>query len=472
MSTRTSRPNVTLAVLAVGGLAFSLLQSLVAPALATLQHDLHTSESDVTWVLTGYLLSAAITTPIVGRLGDVHGKRRVLLITLWILTAGTLLAALATSLWMMLVARVLQGIGGGIFPLAFAIIRDEFPRDRVSGSIGLMSALLGLGGGLGVVLSGLIIENLSVHWLFWLPFVLIALTTVAAQALIPESPNTTRVPINWVGAGLMSVGLSAVLLAVNETTSWGWGSSKTLGLMAAGAVVLALWVWSELRSESPLVDMRMMALRGVWTTNIVGLAIGAGMWGAFVLIPQFAQTPPSEGFGFDSSVVAAGTFLLPLAVAMLIIGSVAGSLERRFGSKALVVAGAISAMTGFVLILADHDAKLPLYLATGCVGVGVGLAFAAVANIIVETVPPSQTGVATGMNTVARNLGGAFGAQIAATFLATSAAGREFPTVHGYDQAFLVALIALAISALAATLIPGRARRAPARGPVTQPETA
>jgi MFS family permease len=209
---RASRPNLTLGALALAGLAFALLQSLVSPAL-TIQHEVGASESAVTWVLTSYRLSAAVATPILGRLGDVYGKRGVLIVALGGLTAGALLAAVASSLSMLIAGRLVQGLGGGVFALAFAIIRDEFPHDRVAGSIGLMSALLGLGAGFGVVLSGLIIDNLSYHWIFWFPLIAVAIALTATILFIPESPQRARGAINWVGAGLMSVGLSGVLLA-------------------------------------------------------------------------------------------------------------------------------------------------------------------------------------------------------------------------------------------------------------------
>src|SRR6202795_4124024 len=218
-------PNVTLAVLSVAGLAYSVLSSAIVPALPTIQHSLHTNETGVTWLLTGYLLSASVGTAILGRLGDMYGKERVLLWTLVALAAGTLLAALSHSLPLLIAARVIQGVGGGIFPLAFGIVRDEFPREKVAGSIGLLSAILGVGAGIGIVLSGVIVEHLNYHWLFWIPLIAILLAAVATWRFIPESPIRVPGRINWLAAGLMTVGLSTVLIAVSETTTWGWGSA-------------------------------------------------------------------------------------------------------------------------------------------------------------------------------------------------------------------------------------------------------
>src|SRR5581483_2657396 len=260
--------HATFAVLALGGISYALLQSLVAPALPTLQHALHTSESSVSWVLTAYLLSASVATPLIGRLGDMYGKERLLVAVLALLSAGTLVSALAGSMTLMLLGRVIQGAAGGIFPLAFGIIRDEFPRDRIAGAIGLMSALLGVGGGAGVVLAGPIVDHLSYHYLFWLPLVPIVAATILTHLLVPESPIRVPSRVNWSAALLMSAGLVLVLVAVSQTASWHWLSAKTIGCIAAGIVVLAAWVRVESRSEEPLVDMLMMRILGVWTTNV------------------------------------------------------------------------------------------------------------------------------------------------------------------------------------------------------------
>jgi EmrB/QacA subfamily drug resistance transporter len=456
--------NVTLAVLALGGISFALLQSLVAPALPEIQHSLHTSESMVSWVLTGYLLSASVSTPIVGRLGDMFGKERVLVVVLVMLGVGTLIAAVATSIGVLIIARVVQGIGGGVFPLSFGIIRDEFPRDRVSGGIGLMSALLGIGGGLGVVLAGVIVDSLSYHWLFWIPLVAIAGATVLAHFYVPESPVKTPGRINWLGAVLMSAGLGAVLLAISEGNRWGWASGRTLGLLGAGVVLVLLWIPAELRADEPLVDMRMMRLKGVWTTNLVAVLLGVGMYSSFILVPQLVQLPESTGFGFGASVTGAGLFLLPATLMMLVVGSLAGKLELRFGSKPPLIAGAVSAAASFLLLAVAHGHRIDIYSAMTLLGIGIGLAFAALANLIVDNVRQDQTGVATGMNTVMRTIGGAVGGQIAAALLSNNLAADGLPADNGFTLAFIVGAVALVVAIGAAALIPGRARR-PAREP-------
>lgn len=429
---------------------------MVVPALPEIQNSLHTSESAVAWVLTAYLLSASVATPIIGRLGDMYGKERLLMLVLLMLAFGTLISAVASSLWLMVLGRVIQGAGGGIFPLAFSIIRDEFPARRVPGAIGLVSSLLGIGGGAGVVLAGIVTQNLSYHWLFWFPLVIIVFTAFLTRRYIPESPVKTPAQINYRAAALMTLGISAVLLAITETSTWGWGSPKTLGLLGIGMAVILAWVREELRSREPLVDMRMMAIRGVWTTNTVAFLIGVGMYSSFILIPELVQEPASTGYGFGASVTVAGLFLLPATIAIVIVGQMAGRLERRIGSRGSLIGGSLFALACYVLLVANRSQELEIYIAAGLLGIGIGLSFSAMANLIVQNVRQEQTGVATGMNAVTRTLGGAFGGQLAATLLASNLGAGGLPTSSGFTLSFLMCLIALAAASLFAVAVPRR----------------
>ncbi len=454
-------PSLILAVTALAGLAYAVLSSAVIPALSSLEVSLHTNETGVTWLLTGYLLSASVGTSILGRLGDMYGKERLLLVTLVILAVGTLVAALATSLDVMIVGRVIQGAGGGIFPLAFGIVRDEFPRERVAGSIGLLSSILGVGGGAGIILGGLIVEHLNYHWLYWMPLAVEVAAIYATWRYIPESP--VRVPgrVNWLAATLMSAGFICVLIAISETITWGWGSPKTLGLLAAGLVGCALWVLVEVRSDQPLIDMAMMRIRGVWTTNLVAFLLGAGMYASFLIFPQFAQLPRSTGFGFGASIVTAGLYLLPAALLMTVLGTVAGRIARRFGSRAAVIAGSGVTAVAFAFLALAHAHPYDMLISAALMGIGVGLAFSALGNLIVQAVSPQQTGVATGMNTVMRTLGGALGGQIVATFLADNVS-HGLPTVTGFTASFWLQSGFLVIAVFAGLLVPATHRAAAA----------
>jgi EmrB/QacA subfamily drug resistance transporter len=453
--TERQSPQITLAVLALGGLAYAVVQSLVIPAIPVIAHSLHTSDDSAAWLLSATLLSASVVTPIAGRLGDMYGKERILFFMLVLLALGTLACALSTTIFELDVSRAVQGAAGGIFPLAFGIIRDEFPRDRVAGGIGLVSAILGIGGGAGILLGGVMLEHLHWQWLFWAPLPVIVLAMVLCYFFIPESPVRTPAKINWAAAVLMGLGLSAVLIAISEATDWGWGSAKTLGLIVAGLLICAAWVAWEFRSSTPLVDMRMMRVRPVWTTNLAAALLGGGMYASFIIIPEFVTEPKSTGFGFGASTIGSGLFLLPTTVMMLIMSLQAGRIAHRFGSKLSLLAGTIAAAAAFLLLVIAHSHPLYIYVAMAILGFGIGLSFAALGNLIVEAVPPSQTGVAGGMNTVMRTLGGAVGAQIAATIIANHVR-HGTPLVTGFTLAFAFCAGSLIVSVIATLLIPSR----------------
>ncbi|HVW18809.1 MAG TPA: MFS transporter [Solirubrobacteraceae bacterium] len=449
--------NFTLAVLVIGGVAYSLVQSLVVPALPEFEKQLHASTSSVSWLFTAYLLSASVATPILGRLGDMYGKEHVLVWTLVGLAAGSILCALSTSLVPMIVGRLIQGAGGGIFPLAFGIIRDEFPRAKVAGGIGFMSSLLGVGGGLGLVLAGPIMDNLDYHWLYWIPLIPTAFAALATWRWVPESPVKTPGRINWIGAALMSAGLIIILVVITQTTDWGWGSARTLGGLTLGLAILAVWIVQELSVDEPLVDMRIMRIHAVWTTNLAALLVGVGMYASFEVIPQYVQEPASTGYGFGASLIGSGLFLLPCTVLMVTVGQFSGAFTRRFGSKQLLVAGCAASAAAFVLLLAARSEPWQVYLAAGLLGIGTAFAFASLGNLIVEAVDQHHTGVASGMNTVMRTLGGAFGAQVCATFLSGDLVGGH-PSNHAFGLSFLTCTIAVGGAVVAALLVPSRSR--------------
>ena len=462
-----AKTGMILAVLLLAALCYAVLSSAVIPALPVFQRSLGASETGVTWLLTGFLLSASVGTAIIGKLGDMHGKRPLLVGTLLVLAAGTALGGVANSLGVLIVARVIQGVAGGIFPLSFSIIRDEFPSERVPGSIGLMSAILGIGGGFGLVVGGLIDEHLNWHWLFWIPLPVMLVSAVGARLFIPPPGARAAGRVNWVAAALMSTGMCCVLIAIAQTSVWGWTSSRTLGLLAAGLAVCAVWIMVELHSSNPLVDMALMRVRGVWTVNLAAFLLGGGLYSFFLLLPQLAQLPTSTGFGYGASVVAAGVYLLPCAVGMGVLGSLAGRVERRFSSRWALITGSIIGAVACIWLTVTSRHPYGMLVSSALLGVGIGLAFSALGNLIVQAVPETETGVASGMNTVLRTLGGALGGQIAATFVAGDVI-RGLPALAGFTRTFIMAALFLAGCAVAGILVPAAQE---AVMPAWEPET-
>ena len=461
-----SRPhyNVIFAVLLIGISAYAVLQSLVAPVLATFITALHTTQDTATWLMTAYLLAASVATPILGRVGDKVGKERMLVITLLALTVGSGLAALSHSIGLMILARAIQGLGGGLLPLSFGIIRDEFPAEKVNAAIGLGSATVAVGGGLGLLIAGPIVTHLNYHWLFWIPMVLTAIATVACWLWVPESPVRTPGKISWGAAVLLSAWLVMLLLAVSEGPTWGWGSTKVIGLFVGAVVCLPLWIWTELKSSAPLIDMRMMRLPAVWTTNVVAMLFGVGMYTVMTFLPQLVQTPRAvAGYGLSASITQSGVYLLPMTVFMFLLGIAAAPLAKRIGLKAVLVLGCVVSIPGFAALALGHSQGWQIYVASGLLGVGIGLAFSSMSAIVVQSVPASQVGVASGMNANIRTIGGAIGSGVAASVLASGVTvAHPIPKDSGYTNVFWLLVVAAVLASLAALIIPAiKGRPAP-----------
>jgi MFS family permease len=449
-----SRQRITCTVLTVAVASFALLQSLVIPVLGELQSAFHTNKGTVTWVLTAYLLSASICTPLLGRLGDVLGKKLILVATLSALSVGSLVAGLSTSIEWLIIARIVQGAGGGVLPLAFGIIRDEFPREKVNGGLSVVASLTAVGFGIGIVIAGPIVDTLSYHWLFWLPMVATVFAALGAIFLVPESPMRTPGRIPVLPAVLMSGWLVTLLLALSQGNGWGWGSTRVLGLFTAAVVLAGAWVLVENRVPVPLIDMKMMRLRGVWTTSVVGAFVGFGMFASFGFLPQLLQTPPEAGYGFGATITESGRMLLPSAAASFLVGFMTARLVCALGARLVIGVGCLASAAAFSSIALWHDATWQLYAATTLQGIGSGLVFSSLAGVVIASVPPEQTGVASGMNANIRTIGGSIGSAVMAGVVTARLGPGGVPAESGYVIGFALLAAGMLIATVATLFLP------------------
>jgi MFS family permease len=423
------------------------------PAVPHIMHALDTDPSGAAWTLTAYFLAAAVLTPIMGRLGDIFGQRRILLVVLVVSGIGHVISALGESIEVVVAGRVVQGIGGGIFPLCFGIIRNTLPPDRVSPSIGLISATVGVGGGAGLIIGGALTDHASYHWIFWLATAVTALAAACTHSFIPESPRLPGGRVDIPGAILLTVGLLMPLTAISQANSWGWGHVRTIGLITAGIVVLVAFWLVERRSAQPMVDVFTLVDPPVLMTNVATLLVGFAMLGAFTLTPQLAQADPATGYGLGLSATDAGLLLFPGMLGMLLLGALSGIVGRRLGNKyPLALGGAIASVGLFVLGL-EHGSQLALVACSTVFFCGAGLAYAAMPNLIVEAVPPAQTGEATGVNVLVRAVGFSLGAQVCAAALARTTVDGSPPTDGGFTTALLISAGVALIAAAAALFI-------------------
>ncbi|MEQ9093730.1 MAG: MFS transporter [Miltoncostaeaceae bacterium] len=468
------RPGLILTALTLCTGSFALLQAAVVPALPEIRSDLGTTVGWAGWTVTIYLLAASVATPLLGKLGDRFGRDRLLFATMAVFVLGSVLSVVAWDIWSLIVFRALQGIGGAAYPLAFSIMRDTMPPRKVGVAMGLVSSTLGIGGGLGLVMSGVIVDHASWRWLMVMGAAFGVLALASAVAFIPRSERYGSARLDIPGAVLLSAGLIMVLVALTQGTQWGWGSPATLGLAGAGAAVLAVWVLVEMRSPAPMVDMRMMRRRPVLMTNLAALFCGVMMYAIFTVLPQFSQAgaglPPDVAtlvtYGFAASVTVSALLMLPGALVMVPLGPLGGVLGRAAGYRTALVVGLILSGLGCALMALFHAEPWQIVVTYAIGAGGVAIAFGAMPKLITDAVDISETGIATGMNTVVRTLGSVIGAQVSITLVANDLIpGTAIPAEGGFITALWVGAGAALIATLFALALPTGRRDAKATTP-------
>ncbi|MYX28124.1 MFS transporter [Streptomyces sp. SID8381] len=458
------RPQAIVAVLAFGGIVVSLMQTLVIPIVAELPTLLHAAASDTAWVVTATLLAAAVATPVMGRLGDMYGKRRMLLVSLAMLVIGSATAALSDSLVPMIAGRALQGLASGVIPLGISILRDELPAERLGSATAMMSASLGVGGALGLPAAAVIADNFDWHVLFWASAALGAVAAVLVLVLVPESKVRSGGRFDAVGAAGMAAGLMCLLLAVSKGADWGWGSATTLGLFAAAVVILLAWGFFELRVEAPLVDLRTTARRQVLVTNLASIAIGFAMFSMSLVIPQLLQLPTQTGYGLGKSLLVSGLVMAPSGLVMMAVAPVSAAVSRTRGPKVTLMIGALIVAAGYGLNIALMDQLWHFVLASCVIGAGIGFTYGAMPTLIMGAVPASETGAANSLNTLMRSIGTSTASAVAGVVLAhmTTAFGPyALPSENGFRTVLALGAGAALLGFVVASFIPSRGTAAP-----------
>jgi MFS family permease len=471
------RPAAVLAVLAYAGIVASLTQTLVMPLLGQLPEILNTDPSNATWVVTASLLASAVTTPVAGRLGDLLGKRPVLVGSVVPLVIGSVICAVSSSLWPMLIGRGLQGMGVGLIPVGIAALRDLLPPAKLGSGIALISSSLGVGGALGLPLAAAVVEYSSWRYLFWGVAALAAVAGALIFAVVPSTPpRAERGRFDVLGALGLGAALVCLLLAVSKGASWGWTSVTTISLFVAAVVVLLLWGAWELRSRDPLVDLRVTARPRVLLTNAASIVIGMSMFAQALIFPQLLQLPEATGYGLGQSMVAMGLWMAPGGLMMMLSSPLSAKLSALAGPKVTLILGAI-------IIAAGYGASVPLMgepwgLMVGAIiiSLGVGFAYGAMPALIMSAVPITETSAANSFNTLMRSIGtsvasAAIGA-VLAEMSTTFAGGFSVPTENGFKVGILIGCGVAAAAAVIALTIPTAKRAAAAAVAGAQPETA
>ncbi|MDL4770793.1 MULTISPECIES: MFS transporter [Thermomonosporaceae] len=463
----TARAGGVVTTLALAGITAAIMQTLVTPLLAELPRILHTTPSNATWVITVTLLVAAVCVPVFGRLGDLVGKRPMLLACSVPLVVGSVVCALSSSVVPMIIGRGMQGMGMGMVPLGIALLRDVVPQEKLSSSIALVSASMGIGGGLGLPIAAAIAEYASWRVLFWGSAVLAAAVATLIWFMIPSVPPSAKGQrFDAPGAIGLGVGLVCLLLAVSKGADWGWSSATTLGLFAAAVVVLLAWGGWEVRSREPIVDLRTTARPRVLLTNLASIFVGFGMYASMLIVPQLLMFPKATGYGLGQSMFAAGLWMAPGGVMMMLVSPLGGKLTNVRGPKFTLISGVLVLAAGYGAALALMGSAWGLMLSIMIINSGVGLAYGAMPALIMSSVPLSETAAANGFNALMRSLGTSVGAAVIGVVLSQmtiTMGGHALTSEDGFRAGLMIGCGIALVSALIAAVIPAARKVAGAR---------
>ena len=456
------RPRALIAGLSVVVLTVAVLQTAVVPVLGIIADQLNASTVAVSWAVTANLLAAAAATPLIGRLADLHPKKRVLLSVLAVVLVGSILAATTTSLALLILGRVLQAASFALYPIGISILREELPEDRMVSAMSVLSGTLGFGGGTGLVVVGLLMrDHANYHRVFWLTTGFTVLVIAIVVLVVPARPRTATGTIDWLGAAGLAAGLSAILLAITQGNSWGWRSPGTLACAVSGvAILVGWWLW-EKRAEQPLVSIRMLTRRPIMLTNLATIFVGMGLYFAFLGLTLFVQIPrEAAGYGFGATVLEASVvYLLPGAVTGFLVALVSGRFIDRFGARPVLVVAAAAGITGFLFIAFAHSAPWQVIAASILANVYISLGYGALPTLVVNEVAAGETGVATSMNAIARTIGSSTAAALVAVLLARTVGGTSVPMESSFVAIFIggAATAALAMVLIALSRVRARA---------------
>ncbi|MQA09911.1 MAG: MFS transporter [Pseudonocardiaceae bacterium] len=437
----------TVLVICFGGFAVSLMQTLVVPLLPAFPELLNISRSLASWLVTIALVSTAIATPVLSRLGDMFGKRRLLVITLGLLLVGSVLCATTSNWVVFLIGRAVQGMSFAAIPLGISMISAVVATERVGQGIALMSAMLGIGGAFGMPFAGLIVRDADYHVLFWVCAGMACLAIAAVLLVVPESATRSPGRVDFVGMVLLAALLGALLVPLSYGSTWGWTSPATLGLFAASAVLTAIFLRYERRRTNPLVNLAALRRRPVLLTNLASILIGFAMMSNFVGVPSFLQASARTGYGFGISLLVSGLCMLPGGLLMVGVSPIAGRLISGRGPRMTLMLGASIIAAGYLAWLLLRGELWGVGASAVVISVGVAVAYGAMPALVLTATPEAEAAAATGLNTLARSIGTSLASAVSGALFAgitMSLGGGQAPA----EAAFVVLFVLGGVAAL------------------------
>lgn len=451
------RVGVWLFFVGTAALVVSLAQTILIPVLGILPDELDTSVGNVQWLLTSTLLVAAVAVPLMGRLGDMFGKRLLLLIAVGALLVGSVITALTDNIGVLIFGRAVQGISAAAIPLGISLLSSLVPRERAGTAIATVSAMLGVGGALGLPLAAVIAQHSDYHVLFWVTAGASALAFIGILTLVPRDTDLAGGKVDYIGTVLLGAALVALLYPLSQTGSWGWGSAKVIGLLCLSAVLFVVFTFTQTRIAQPLVDLVTLRRRPIMLTNIASIFFGFALFASLIGTASYVQAPEATGYGFGSSIVTGGLAMLPGGLAMLILAPVSAKLATRYGAPRILTFGAIIVAAGWLCRIVFTDSLTQVIIGATVVGAGTAIGYATMPAIINAHTPIHELAAANGLNSLVRSVGSSLASAVGGALLAASTmslGGHDIPTMDAYRELFALCAAASLIAALIALAIP------------------
>lgn len=471
-------------------------ETMLIPAIPDLIMHFHVSYSMSSWILTSYLIAGAVMTPIAGKLSDVYGRKKMLLIIMGIYTIGVSMAGFAPNISFMIIARAVQGIGMSMFPIAFSIIRDQFPRSKISIGQGVITSMFASGAVIGLTVGGLIVENYGWQSTFFtiIPISIALLLTIWRLINIVDtrkvgqsasqsdvlSYDTDNFDITDIGdkaekfafskmsnlidiKGAIALTITIisfllVLTLIETSSSNSMISFEELFFIILGLVSFIAFVKIESQEKYPLVDLKLMLNKAILPANLIIMLVGFSMFLVFQTIPILVRNPEPIGFGEDA--ISAGRIQLPFAIVLLIFGPTSGYIVSKLGSLRPVILGTTITSAGFLGLFLFHSSELLVSINLGILSTGLSLTSVGAMNVIILSTPRQFSGISLGMSTLMRIIGSSIGPALAATYmqmnqtlLSPSGVPLFYPSSLSFNLIFLSAVItSLASTGLAVML--------------------
>ena len=458
----TRNAKLTIGIMAMMGILITYVETMVTPAIPILKNDFNTNYDRLSWVITAYILSGTVSAAIFGRLADIYGKKKIFIILAGVYTIAVAFGGFATDLIQFITVRAVQGVGMGMFPVAYALLNDEVPKENLALAQGIISSTFTGGAAIGLVVGAYITQYYGWQWAYHSAIPVAIALLVSAIIVVKESPIRRKEPIDFAGVAALSLSVILLILGLSEGQYWGWDSTLVIAVFALSVASLIAFVFIEAIVEMPFINLKLLRIRNIFLANTTGLFAMTGMFFLFYTVPVLLQDPAPAGFAM--SVFHSGLIMLPAAIASMVFAPLSARITNRRGPKVTILIGGIVLFLSFLALLFNRQTTISILEDTTLMGISLSFVFVGVINILLISTPPKDAGVSTGMNVVFRNIGSAIapaiGGVIESTYVIPVLLGvvnypvsrlqfypifSTFPSGAAYDYIYIVGITFLAV---------------------------